>query len=200
MGFDDLSQTTFCTQSGLDSAVCEIDHKLHNIAAGRKRQVVRHIQEETGTNIYFPSPFGDIFGVSSPESAIVRNRNLIFITGEPLAVNRARDMLYGISFYKVGAPQSLLHAAPLDAEMSSKIQSKDLLSRDAILLPRKLDWLLTERLDDLKQSMSDNGTFIHFPLIGSVASVITVYGDHRVSIERTLRYIMQLVSLVMLHS
>lgn len=74
---------------------------MHNIAAGRKRQVVRHIQEETGTNIYFPSPFGDVFGVSSPDSAIVRNRNLIFITGEPLAVNRARDMLYGVSFYKV---------------------------------------------------------------------------------------------------
>lgn len=75
-------------------------------------------------------------------------------------------------------------------------QSKDLLSRDAILLPRKLDWLLTERLDDLKQSMSDNGTFIHFPLVGSVASVITVYGDHRVGIERTLRYVMQLVGYV----
>lgn len=36
--------------------VCEIDHKLHPIIASRKRCVIQTIQEETGTNIYFPSP------------------------------------------------------------------------------------------------------------------------------------------------
>jgi hypothetical protein len=41
--------------------------------------------------------------------------------------------------------------------------------------------------------MNDNGTFINFPVIGSQASLISVYGDHRVNIERTIRSIMQLV-------
>ena len=41
--------------------------------------------------------------------------------------------------------------------------------------------------------MNDNGTFINFPAIGSQASLISVYGDHRVNIERTIRAIMQFV-------
>lgn len=60
------------------------------------------------------------------------------------------------------------------------------------MLPRKLDWLLADRLEDVKQVMHDNGTFINFPMIGSQASLISVYGDHRVNIERTIRSIMQL--------
>lgn len=32
----------------------DIDYKLHGILAGRRRRSVQQIQEETGTNIYFP--------------------------------------------------------------------------------------------------------------------------------------------------
>lgn len=53
--------------------------------------------------------------------------------------------------------------------------------------------MLTDRLEDIKQVMNDNGTFINFPGIGSQASLISVYGDHRVNIERSIRAIMQLV-------
>lgn len=60
------------------------------------------------------------------------------------------------------------------------------------MLPRKLDWLLSDRLEDIKQVMHDNGTFINFPMIGSQASLISVFGDHRVNIERTIRSIMVL--------
>lgn len=42
--------------------------------------------------------------------------------------------------------------------------------------------------------MVDNGTFISFPLLGSQGSLITVWGDQRVNIERTLRSVMSLVS------
>jgi len=72
-------------------------------------------------------------------------------------------------------------------------QSKSVISRDTAILPRKLDWMVTDRADDLKSIMSDNATFIQFPPIGSSTSLITVYGDHRVNIQRTIRSIMQLV-------
>jgi hypothetical protein len=54
--------------------------------------------------------------------------------------------------------------------------------------------MLTDRLEEIKQVMNDNGTFINFPVIGSQASLISIYGDHRVHIERTIRSVMQLVS------
>ena len=53
--------------------------------------------------------------------------------------------------------------------------------------------MATERADDLKALMHDNATFIQFPPIGSSTSLITVFGDHRVNIQRTIRSIMQLV-------
>jgi hypothetical protein len=52
--------------------------------------------------------------------------------------------------------------------------------------------MLTQRADDLRAIMIDNGTFINFPPVGSQASLISVYGDHRVNIQRTIRSIMQL--------
>jgi len=73
-------------------------------------------------------------------------------------------------------------------------QSKLVISRDTAILPRKLDWLLTERIEDVKSIMSDNGTYVQVPAVGSQASLITVFGDHRVNIERTIRSIMALVS------
>ncbi|KAL8293147.1 hypothetical protein RQP46_000841 [Phenoliferia psychrophenolica] len=154
--------------SGLHSEVCEIDYKLHNIISGRKRCVVQTIQEETGTNIYFPTPLSGVLGSKNPN--LLAKQNLIFITGEFFGVQRARDMLFQVSLHK----------------------SKCIISRDTAILPRKLDWMLTDRLEEIKQTMNDNGTFINFPAIGSQASLISVYGDHRVNIERTIRAIMQL--------
>ncbi|KAF9535578.1 cytoplasmic protein [Crepidotus variabilis] len=158
-------------QSGLHSETCEIDHKLHAIIAGRKRTVLQSIQEETATNIYYPSPLQDLVG---PDQGLtpsgIRNSNIVWITGEFFGVQRARDMLYQVSVNK----------------------SKSILSRDTAILPRKLDWMVTERAEDLKTIMSDNATFIQLPPLGSSTSLITVYGDHRVNIQRTIRSIMQL--------
>ena len=74
------------------------------------------------------------------------------------------------------------------------MQSKCIISRDTSILPRKLDWLLTERLEEVKSIMQDNDTFVSFPIVGSQASLISIYGDQRVNIERTIRSIMILVS------
>jgi len=78
--------------------------------------------------------------------------------------------------------------------VSADVQSKLVISRDTAILPRKLDWLLTERIEEFKTIMSDNGTYVQVPAVGSQASLITVFGDHRVNIERTIRSIMALVS------
>lgn len=143
---------------GLHSEMCEIDQKLHAIVAGRKRHVLQSIQEETATNIYFPSPLQAL------------GQNIIWITGEFFGVQRARDMLYQLSANK----------------------RKSVISRDTVIVPRKLDWMVLDRAEDLKSIMSDNATFVQFPPIGSSASLITVFGDHRVNVQRTIRSIMQL--------
>ncbi|KAF8226064.1 cytoplasmic protein [Tricholoma matsutake] len=160
--------------SGLHAELCEIDHQLHAIIAGRKRNLLQSIQEETATNIYFPSPLQGLMGPDLNSavggSQTARNNNVIWITGEFFGVQRARDMLYSVSLSK----------------------SKSVISRDTAILPRKLDWMVTDRADDLKSIMADNATFIHFPPLGSSTSLITVYGDHRVNIQRTIRSIMQL--------
>lgn len=74
------------------------------------------------------------------------------------------------------------------------MQANLVISRDAAVVPRKMDWLLTERLDEIRTIMNDNGTYIQMPSVGSQASLITVFGDHRTNIERSIRQIMALVS------
>ncbi|PWN48570.1 hypothetical protein IE53DRAFT_188135 [Violaceomyces palustris] len=155
--------------SGLHSESCEIDYKLHNIIGGRKRCVIQTIQEETATNIYLPTPFSGVLGNGRNANNQAR-QNAIYITGEFFGVQRARDMLFQVSLHK----------------------SKCIISRDAAILPRKLDWMLCERLEELRSIMLDNGTFINLPVLGSQASLISVFGDNRVNIERTIRSIMQL--------
>lgn len=76
------------------------------------------------------------------------------------------------------------------------MQSKAVISRDTALVPRKLDWMLTDRMDDLKTFMRDNGTYINFPSVGSQTSLISVFGDNRIHIQRTIRSVMQLVGIV----
>ncbi|KIK46295.1 hypothetical protein CY34DRAFT_800644 [Suillus luteus UH-Slu-Lm8-n1] len=161
--------------SGLHSEMCEIDQKLHAIVAGRKRHVLQSIQEETATNIYFPSPLQalvgpDIIPNTTPTPGVRQCQNIIWITGEFFGVQRARDMLYQLSVSK----------------------RKSVISRDTVIVPRKLDWMVLDRAEDLKSIMSDNATFVQFPPIGSSASLITVFGDHRVNVQRTIRSIMQL--------
>ncbi|KZT74830.1 cytoplasmic protein [Daedalea quercina L-15889] len=165
--------------SGLHAEACEIDRSLHAIVAGRKRSMLQSIQEETATNIYLPSPLQGITGPdigqppanASPSAQFAKlNANTIWITGEFFGVQRARDMLMQVAMDR----------------------SKQIMSKDSAMLPRKIDWMVTERTDDLKALMHDNATYIEFPAIGSSNSLITVYGDHRVNIHRTIRAVMQL--------
>lgn len=56
--------------------------------------------------------------------------------------------------------------------------------------------MLTERLEELKTIMSDNATYLEFPPLGSQTSVVSIYGDERVNIHRSIRAIMLLVSVL----
>ena len=97
-------------QSGLHAEVCEIDHKLHAVVAGRRRAVIQSIQEDTCTNIYFPSPLQGLVGPDGTANNAVAanngsssrsNSNAIWITGEFFGVQRARDMLFKLSVHHV---------------------------------------------------------------------------------------------------
>jgi hypothetical protein len=124
--------------------------------------------------------------VHSGEQGALGMSNQVWITGEFFGVQRARDMLLNVAVQKVSP----------DIRFPAKTsQSKLVISRDTAILPRKLDWLLTERIEEFKAIMSDNGTYVQVPSVGSQASLITVFGDHRVNIERTIRSIMALVRL-----
>lgn len=66
--------------------------------------MLQSIQEETATNIYYPSPLQDLLGPdanATGPSAAIRNSHIIWITGEFFGVQRARDMLYQVSLNKV---------------------------------------------------------------------------------------------------
>jgi hypothetical protein len=183
------------TQSGLHTEVCEIDQKLQAIVVGRKRHVLQSIQEETATNIYLPSPLQGLVGpdassgVMGPSTALRQHKGTVWISGEFFGVQRARDMLLQLSLNKACHRHDLFPAP----DTITFCQSKGIISRDTAILPRKLDWMMTDRAEDLKTVMSDNATFIQFPPIGSSTSLITVFGDHRVNIQRTIRSVMQLV-------
>jgi hypothetical protein len=149
--------------SGLHSEACEIDYKLHNIVGGRKRCVVQTIQEETGTNIYLPSSFSGVLA-SNRTAAIFSRQNTVYLTGEYFGVQRAKEMLFQVSLHK----------------------SKNIISRDAAVLARKIDWMLLEKIEELRTIMMDDATFINLPMLGSQTSMITVYGDNRVSIVNSI--------------
>ncbi|KAF8343016.1 uncharacterized protein EI90DRAFT_3031069 [Cantharellus anzutake] len=203
--------------SGLHAASIDIDYKLHGIISGRKRRAIQQIMEETGTNIYFPpirlqsfsqnrgqramtpGSMGAANSVNEPvhptmgrtnggspdgrngsppgsggDQSVDYNPNLIWITGEFFNVGRARDALYQLA--------------------SQKVRSKTIISRDCAILPRKLDWMLMNRVDELKTIMRDQATYISFPALGSSASLITVFGDSRLTIERTIEAVMALAA------
>ncbi|KAI8644908.1 hypothetical protein BD408DRAFT_362478 [Parasitella parasitica] len=144
--------------SQLDVDTVEIPYKLHYLICGRKRTGLQAILEETATSIYFPSPF--IFEKSNDEYSPP-----IYVTGESSNVARVKDMLTKLATQKA---QSMYH-------------------KDAVLHPRKLDWMLLHRRSDLRKIMRDNGSFVSFPKMGSGGNVVTVYAESRVNAERTLR-------------
>jgi hypothetical protein len=64
---------------------------------------------------------------------------------------------------------------------------KDIHQKEAVLHPRKLDWMLLHKRNDIKKIMRDNASFIQFPKMGTESNQIIVYAENQVNVERTLR-------------
>ncbi|KAI9188715.1 hypothetical protein H9P43_000136 [Blastocladiella emersonii ATCC 22665] len=158
-------------QAGLAvDASLDLDPKCHYVVAGRKAAELHNIMRLTNTNIYLPSPFANHDALTYATKAGWENElrpghGRIYITGERARVDQARDMLL------------------------AQAKVKKYATRQLHVLARKLDWMLTHRKDLVLRLMYDNGTFVAFPPLGSGETLITVYGDNPIYINRTLESI-----------
>ncbi|KAJ9093514.1 hypothetical protein QFC21_006347 [Naganishia friedmannii] len=100
---------------------------------------------------------------------MIEMRNKVYVTGEPMAVASAREMLLRLAFTK----------------------KQCVFSREAAVVPRKLDWVISEKQREITRIMSDNGAFVEC-IPGAQAGVVRVYGDHRLSVDRTMKHVMLL--------
>ncbi|KAI9217694.1 hypothetical protein BC828DRAFT_408264 [Blastocladiella britannica] len=157
----------------------DLDPKCHYVVAGRKAADLHNVMRVTNTNVYLPSPFaahaplsGAGSGPGAPsvgwETRLRPGQGRIWITGDRERVQQAHNMLMQIA------------------------AGKKFGSRQLHVLARKLDWMLTHRKDLIMRFMYDNGTFVALPPLGSGHTLVTVYGDNMVSINRTLESVARL--------
>ncbi|KAG0637070.1 hypothetical protein HOY80DRAFT_1052591 [Tuber brumale] len=139
---------------------------VQSIICGRARKNVKLIESATRTAIYFPPPFPQVYGYSPP-GGTRRDPDQIFITGSSREdIAKAERML-------------------LNLTLGMRIFVKDV----SITLT-KIDYILLQRLDDVKKIMDANGTFVQLPVLGSPASLIRVQGSETLHLERTIKAIM----------
>jgi len=160
----------------------EIDPKLHYILAGRKRETLNEIMNETSTNIYIPFP---LISHSTTKAHSV-------VVGDPPLTNNQNDNYSQSIIYITGQNEDQVNIAKKELLNLAIKKKMAVASRHVKCLPRKIDWMLISKRDALKKIMQDNATFIEFPPIGSSNDTIFVYGDERVFVERTIRSIMLL--------
>ena len=67
------------------------------------------------------------------------------------------------------------------------------MTKDVVLHGSKIDWIITEKLEKLREIMEEDATFIHLPPLGSENTVITVSGTTLPLIERSIRRMNKLV-------
>lgn len=149
-----------------------VELKFQNMIGGRKRQDLQELMARTKTSIYLTSP---LVQTANKSGVPVDSRyNEIYITGEAKQVAIAKDAL--VKAYRRAQTASL----PC--------------TRQVNIAARKLDWMLLNHRDKLRNIMTDNATFIAFPPLGGTHPIISVYGESSVNVERTIRTVIQLVS------
>jgi len=67
------------------------------------------------------------------------------------------------------------------------------MSKDVVLHGSKIDWIITEKLEKLREIMDEDATFISLPFLGSENTVISVSGTTLPLIERSIRRMNKLV-------
>ena len=67
------------------------------------------------------------------------------------------------------------------------------MAKDVVLHGSKIDWIITEKLERLREIMDEDATFINLPPLGSENTLITVTGLTLPLVERSIRRMNKLV-------
>lgn len=146
-----------------------IELSLHQLVCGRHRKNIKLIESSTGTAIYFPPLFSQMYRYC-PQNATRRDPADIFITGEtPQAIELAKQKLH---------------------ESVSRIR---LYVKDVTIPAAKIDCILLDRLDKVRKILETNGTYIMFPPLACQRTMVRVQGCEGLPVERTVRELMSLV-------
>ncbi|KAF2771979.1 hypothetical protein EJ03DRAFT_12297 [Teratosphaeria nubilosa] len=154
-------------QRQVDSVRLELS--LHNLISGRHRRNIKAIESATGTAIYFPPLFPQVFGYVPPGSVPLRGRDEIILTGENMdSILQAKKRLH-------------------DLVLSTKTFVKDVQ-----ITTSKVDYILLERLDKIRKIIEANGSYVLLPPLGNHSGVLRVQATDILNVERTVREIMGL--------
>lgn len=158
---------------GLHLTTLSCQHYTLNVIGNRRHTNILSIMEEIGCNIYLPSPWTKMAQPSDAPNGVAESESTIHVTGNTIeSIQRATLLL------KKLLPQKI----------------KSMCNTQSVLNPRKRDWLLLYKKQELTKIMRDNGSFISFPAFGSEKSQIQVYAENNVHVERTLRSLNYLTS------
>lgn len=148
----------------------KLELSCHQLVCGRHRKNIKLIESSTGTAIYFPPPFSQMYRYCPP-NATRRDPSDVFITGEtPQAIELAKQKLH------------------------ETVQRIRLYVKDVTIPAAKIDSILLGRLDKVRKILEANGTYIMFPPLASQRNMVRVQGSEGLHVERTVREIMSLVS------
>ncbi|KAG5984340.1 hypothetical protein E4U55_005225 [Claviceps digitariae] len=148
--------------------ITRIELSLHQLVCGRHRKNIKFIESSTGTAIYFPPLFSQMYRYC-PQNATRRDPAEIFITGEtPQAIELAKQKLH---------------------ETVSRIR---LYVKDVTIPAAKIDCILLGRLDKVRKILEANGTYIMFPPLACQRTMVRVQGSEGLPVERTVRELMSL--------
>ncbi|EMC96659.1 hypothetical protein BAUCODRAFT_69566 [Baudoinia panamericana UAMH 10762] len=154
-------------QRQVDSIRLELS--LHSLISGRHRRNIKMIESATGTAIYFPPMFPQVFGYVPPGSVPLRGRDEIIITGEGMDnILQAKKRLH-------------------DLVLSTKTFVKDVQ-----ITTSKVDYILLDRLDKIRRIIEANGSYVLLPPLGNHSGILRVQATDILNVERTVREIMGL--------
>jgi hypothetical protein len=150
----------------------KLELSLHTLICGRHRRNIKLIESATGTAIYFPPLFPGIFGYS-PAGSYPRARDEIIITGE--------------------SQENIMQAK---RRLQDLVLTTKTFVKDVAITTSKVDYILLERLDKIRKIVEQNGSYVLLPPLGNHSGLLRVQATDILNVERTVRDIMSLVSLL----
>ncbi len=149
----------------------KLELSLHTLICGRARKNIKLIESVTNTAIYFPPPFPRIYGFT-PSGAMRRGEDEIILTGE--------------------SPENILQAKK---KLHDLVVSTKAFVKDVVITASKIDEILLERLDKVRQIIENNGSYVLLPRLGEQRGMVRIQATDILNVERTVREIMLLVCL-----